>query len=52
MEDPVSGGAAADAVDGGVDQAEVSASVLIGQGDEPAQKGALALVPPLSRMKG
>jgi hypothetical protein len=39
-------------VDGRVDQAEVTASVLIGQGDAAGPERALALVPPLLRMKG
>jgi len=43
-------GTAGDAVDGGVDEAQVTAGALVGQAIIPAQIGALALVPPLLRI--
>ena len=39
-------GAVADAVDGGVNETELVTGVLVGEGESPAQSGALALVPP------
>jgi len=44
-------GAAGDAVYAGVDETQVPAGILVGQGDHAAQRGALALVPPLPLMR-